>query len=120
MFVRFRQAGSRLQVSLVATSREGGRVKHEHVAGLGTIETEPSIEARLAFWSHLHARLAKLSNRLSAEEQAKILGAIHARVPMVTPDEAAGTATVQCRGGREVLQGAMTSLARGPKIWRTL
>jgi uncharacterized protein (DUF885 family) len=41
----------------------------------------------MAFWSHLHERLAKLSNRIDAADQAKILGTIHARVAMVTADE---------------------------------
>jgi hypothetical protein len=35
----------------------------------------------------LHDRLAKLSNRIDGETLAKLLAAIHAGVPMVTPDE---------------------------------
>jgi len=42
---------------------------------------------RLAFWQRLHARLAKLGNRIDAAAQGLLLAAIHARVPMVTPDE---------------------------------
>ena len=87
MFPRFRQTDFRLQVSLVETRRTAGKVRHEHVASLGSVERPPSVEGRLAFWQRLHERLAKLSNRVDAAAQAKILGAIHARVPMVTLDE---------------------------------
>jgi hypothetical protein len=41
----------------------------------------------VVFWRRLHERLAKLSNRIGADEQGKILGAIHVRIPMVTIDE---------------------------------
>jgi len=87
MFVRFRQNKSRLQVSLVETRRSGGKVRHEHVASFGSVEWPPSAEARIAFWQRLHERLATLSNRVDATAQAKILGEIHARIPMVTLDE---------------------------------
>jgi hypothetical protein len=87
MFPRFRQTDYRLQVSLVETRRTAGKVRHEHVAGLGSVEWPPSVEDRIAFWQRLHERLAKLSNRVDATAQAKILGAIHARIPMVTLDE---------------------------------
>jgi hypothetical protein len=87
MFVRFRQNESRLQVSLVETRRVNGKVRHEHIASLGSLEWPPSVEARIAFWQRLHERLAKLSNRVDATARAKILGDIHARIPMVTLDE---------------------------------
>jgi hypothetical protein len=87
MFVRFRQTRSGLQVSLVETRRAGGKVCHEHIASLGSVETPPGIAARLGFWGRVHERLAKLSNRVDGTMQGKILGAVHARVPMVTPQE---------------------------------
>jgi uncharacterized protein (DUF885 family) len=77
-------------VSLVETRRVDGKVRHEHIAGLGSIPRTPSVADRMSFWSHLHERLAKLSNRIDAAAQAKILGAIHARVAMVTADEQHG------------------------------
>jgi hypothetical protein len=86
-FVRFRQTPSRLQVSLVEERRVGGKVRHEHIASLGSILVPATIADRVAFWRLLHERLAKLSNRIGADEQGKILGAIHARIPMVTIDE---------------------------------
>jgi hypothetical protein len=87
MFVRFRQTEHRLQVSLVETRRVDSKVRHEHVAGLGSVEVPPTVMARLAFWQRLHERLAKLSNRIDAATQGKVLGDIHARIPMVTLDE---------------------------------
>jgi hypothetical protein len=87
MFVRFRQNESRLQVSLVETRRINGKVRNEHIVSFGSIEWRPTVDVRIAFWQRLHERLAKLSNRVNATSQAKILGDIHARVPMVTLDE---------------------------------
>jgi hypothetical protein len=87
MFVRFRQTQTRLQASLIETRRIGSKVRHEHIGALGSICGEPSIADRITFWKALHERLAKLSNRITAEDHGKILGAIHARVPMVTADE---------------------------------
>jgi hypothetical protein len=87
MFVRFRETKRKLQLSIVETRRVGGKIQHEHVASLGSIAVPPSIADRVAFWTAVHQRLAKLSNRIDAETQGKLLGAIHARVPMVTPDE---------------------------------
>jgi hypothetical protein len=87
MFVRFRESGYRLQASLIETRRVGGKVRHEHIASLGSIVMPQTVGDRIAFWNRLHERLAKLSNRVDAETQGKILGAIHAKVPMVTADE---------------------------------
>jgi hypothetical protein len=87
MLVHFRETPYGLAMSLVETRRENGRVRHEHVASLGSIETPPSVASRIEFWRGLHERLAQLSSRLDAETRGKVLGAVHARVPMVTPDE---------------------------------
>jgi hypothetical protein len=87
VFVRFRYTGNRLQVSLVETHRVDGKVRHEHVASLGSVPLPPSIADRVAFWSRLHERLAKLSNRLGPDLHGKVLGDVHAKVPMPTADE---------------------------------
>ena len=63
MFVRFRQTPYGLQVSLIQTRREGGKVRHEHIAGLGAITIPASAADRIDFWRSLHARLSALSNR---------------------------------------------------------
>jgi hypothetical protein len=49
-----------------------------------------TVAGRIAFSAALYGRLAKLDNRIDPEMQGKILGAIHAKVPMVTPDEQRG------------------------------
>jgi hypothetical protein len=87
MFVHFRETPYGLAMSLVENRRENGRICHEHVASLGSIETPPSVAARIEFWRELHDRLAELSNRLDAETRGKVMVAVHARVPMVTPEE---------------------------------
>jgi hypothetical protein len=87
MFVRFRSSPRRLQLSLVETRKEGGKVRHDHIASLGAIAAQPTVANRVEYWQALHQRLGRLANRLDGEMQAKILGAVHARVPMPTVDE---------------------------------
>src|SRR5262245_61594079 len=87
MFVRFRERDGRLLVSLAETRRVGGKVQQEHVADLGAIDGEPTVEARIAFWKRLHERLARLGNRLDAAKLASILGAINKRIPMAAVEE---------------------------------
>ena len=87
MFIRFRSDGARLYVSLVRTRRVEGKVRQQHLASLGSIILSPSVADRVAFWARLHERLSKLANRIDPAAQGKIMGDIHARVPMPTPDE---------------------------------
>lgn len=82
MFVRFRQSGSRLQASLIETQRVDSKVRHEHIASLGSIDDPPTVADRADFWRRLHERLSQLSNRLDVASQAKLMGEVHARVPM--------------------------------------
>jgi hypothetical protein len=49
----------------------------------------PTVADRLAFWRKVEDRLAKLGNRISADEAAPIRGALFARIPMPTADEQA-------------------------------
>ena len=58
------------------TRRVGGRVRHEHIASLGSIETPLTVANRVAFWQRVHERLAKLSNRIDPATQGKICGDI--------------------------------------------
>ena len=81
MFVHFRETPYGVAMSLLETRRENGTVRHEHVASLGSIETPPSVAARIEFWRGLHERLDQLSNRLDAETRGKVMAAVHARVP---------------------------------------
>jgi hypothetical protein len=87
MFVRFRDTGRRLQLSVIETRRINGKVRHEHIASLGSVALPLTPRARLEFWAKLHQRLAKLSNRIGGDAHAKMLDAIHERIPMMTLDE---------------------------------
>jgi hypothetical protein len=46
-----------------------------------------SVRERGWFWDALHDRLSRLANRIDAEARGKIMGAVHARIPMLTVDE---------------------------------
>jgi hypothetical protein len=48
-----------------------------------------SVHARDEFWRGVHQVLARLANRVNAEEAAKIIAAINARVPELTAEETA-------------------------------
>jgi hypothetical protein len=87
MFVRFRQTARRLQVTLSATRWDAGKVRHEHVAALGSVPLSPSPADRIAFWTKLHQRLDALGNRVDFAQRGAILTAIHARIPMPTMDD---------------------------------
>src|SRR5271155_5445460 len=87
MFVRFRQQGRRLQASLIHTQRVAGKMQSEHIASLGSVGADVSVRERLTFWAELPGRLARLGNRVGPDDQPKIYSALHARIPMVTPDE---------------------------------
>ena len=60
---------------------------HEHVATLRSIDAPPPVRSRITFWAQLHGRLTALGNRLGPDDQANIMGGIHARVPIPTLDE---------------------------------
>jgi hypothetical protein len=71
MFVRFRQTPRRLQASVVETRRRAGKVASEHVASLGSIALPMTVRGRQAYWAYLWERLASLSDRISANDQAR-------------------------------------------------
>lgn len=96
MFVRWRlRPTGRLSARLVEHRRVDGRVRQEHVAELSAIDDAAllvpgevlGIGARRAFWRTANAALARLANRIDAETEGMIRGALHARVSIVTPDE---------------------------------
>jgi hypothetical protein len=118
MFVRFRESGRRLHLSLVETHRNKGKVRHEHIASLGSLEIPQTIAGRLTFWRRLHDRLARLANRLNGEAQAKVLAAVHARVPMVMANEQRALQLENAKADAhfwESLHGAQTATVEGHK-----
>src|SRR6516225_7194383 len=82
MFVHFRETPYGLAMSLVENRWENGRIWPRARRELGLDR-----DARIEFWRGLHEGLAQLSNRLDAETRGKAMVAVHARVPMVTPEE---------------------------------
>jgi len=87
MFVRFRQQPNKLQVSLVKSNWNGGKLKQEHIAGLGSVPLEPTVPDRARFWKKLFEKLSALSNRIDQEMHGKILDSISKRIPVVTEEE---------------------------------
>jgi len=118
MFVRFRQQGNRLQASLMQTRRVSGKMHTEHIASLGSVDADVSVRERLAFWAKLPERLARLGNRVGSEEHGKIYGALHARIPMVTPDDQRAIQEENAKDDEQFwdgLHGANAALAEGYK-----
>jgi hypothetical protein len=86
MFVRFRQTPSRLQVSLVEGRRVGGKVRHEHIASLGSILVPFTAADHIAFWDRACERIDRLANRIGGDK-GKIIGAIDARIPIFAGED---------------------------------
>jgi hypothetical protein len=87
MFIRFRENGSRLYVSLVRSRRVDGKVRSEHVAALGSVvpggDLLAAVHDRAALWQRLHENIADLS----ASDQSRLMEAMHARIPIPTAEE---------------------------------
>jgi hypothetical protein len=57
----------------------------------------PTVQARLAFWRKVEERLAKLGNRISADDAPRIRGALFERIPMPSADEQAAVRLANAR-----------------------
>jgi hypothetical protein len=116
MFVRFRQTRSSLQATLLLGRRVGGRVRQEQIAALGSVKMPLTVDGREAFWRKLHELLARLGNRIPPEAQAKIMGEVHSRIPMVTADDRREHEIALADRERQVwngLQGILAERAEG-------
>jgi hypothetical protein len=76
------QPRRRLEVSIIETCREGGKVRQRHVASLGTLWSDTPAD-RERFWIECEARLERLSNRLGPDLD-RLRQAIAARIPPIT------------------------------------
>jgi hypothetical protein len=103
---------ARFQVNIVETRRVGGKVRHEHIASLGSIETPLTVADPVAFWQGVHQCRAKLSNRIDPATQGKIRGDIHTQIPMVTP---ARRPAAICRRAARTCTGLMPWPCRGAR-----
>jgi len=104
MYVRFRERNSRLLVSLISSKRLDGKHHKEHVAYLGSVPIPAEAKDRIRFWQQLHQRLARLANRIGGEE-AKLMAAIHARIPMYTPDELRAVKVLEAESDQHFWEG---------------
>jgi hypothetical protein len=87
MFVRFQHRGRRLRLAVVENRRENGAVRTHIVASLPSVPDQPTTTDRAAFWHKLHERFAGLGNRVDAATAAKLMSAIHNRIPMPAPGD---------------------------------
>jgi hypothetical protein len=76
------QKRHRLEVSIVETCREDGKVRQRHIASLGSLASD-SPAARERFWLECEARLTRLSNRIGPDLD-RLRRAIAARIPPLT------------------------------------
>jgi hypothetical protein len=88
MHIRSRRHHRRLQISLIDTRRIDGKVRQEHVASLGSVPPDASVQDRVAFWTQVHPRLSRLDNRLDPATRGRVMGELHKLVPMVPVDTA--------------------------------
>jgi hypothetical protein len=75
MFVRARKSKSKIRLSLVGTQRVGGKVRHEHIASLGSLPLAMAVVDRREFWRRLEPRLAALGNRIDLEAARALIAA---------------------------------------------
>jgi hypothetical protein len=118
--VRFRQTSTTLHFSLVETRREGSASAHGHIAGFGSVPDPASIADRVAFWADLHDRLDRLGNRLGPD-LGKVMGMVHDRVPMPTPDEQRELQLENARADERLYSGLAdwhADTAAGRRLWQ--
>jgi hypothetical protein len=91
----------------------------EHVGALGSVDADISTRERLAFWARLPQRLASLGNRVGEDQHRKVYDALHAHVPMVTPDEQWAIQTENVKDDEQfwdAMQEMNASSAEGHKL----
>jgi hypothetical protein len=84
MFVRIKKSKKAFRLSLADTKRVSGKVKHEHIASLGSIRQTMTVAERSWFWAKLRERLPGLANRIDA---ARLEALIAEKIPVPTKIE---------------------------------
>ena len=69
------------------TRRVAGKMQSEHIASLGSVDADVSVRERIAFWTKIEERLARLGNRVGPDDRDKIIVALGARIPFLTADD---------------------------------
>ena len=89
MFVLFTTRYRRIYVTLADTVRTDGKIRRKHVASIGSIaigaDQATAMRDRVRLWRAVHKTLAAL--QLDHEAASRIMGAVHARALMPTPDQ---------------------------------
>jgi hypothetical protein len=109
------QPRTRLEVSIVETRRADGKVRHEHVASLGSI-ADDTVAARELFWRECEARLARLANRLGPDLD-RLRQAVAARVPPPTDADRASLDAWEWDRLESTWTGRAQSKARESSKW---
>ena len=89
--IKLWEAATGRLIRLVETRCIDGKAQSEHMASLGSCRVPPTVADRVTFWSRAHSCLSRLQNRIDEDTRATLLGELHRRVPMVTPEEIAAT-----------------------------
>ena len=90
------------------------KMQSEHIASLGSVDVEISVRERLAFWAKLPERLARLGNRVGSDDLPKVYAALHARIPMVTPDEQRAIQEANAEGDERFWEATVHRGSPGP------
>jgi hypothetical protein len=101
---------TRLRAVLVESVRVHGKPRQKHIAFLGSIASDDSIDgtAGKVFWGAVTQKLERLGNRVSPEERERILASIAAKVGGRPTDAELEKFE---RGREQLLQSLRTSLA---------
>jgi hypothetical protein len=112
------QPRHRLEVSIVETRREGGKVRQKHIASLGSIAGD-NPAAREHFWLKCEARLARLSNRIGPDLD-RLRQAIAARISPLTDAEREATAAAAWNSLESMWDRHAKDKARAASNWNQI
>jgi hypothetical protein len=124
MFVRWQtyqgQRRDRLRAILVESVRVHGKPRQKHVAFLGGIASDASIDgtAGKVFWGSVTQKLERLGNRVSPEERGRILASIAAKVGGRPTEAELEQFERECEQLVQSLQTSLAPYRRAPRPTR--